>query len=247
LAKSEGCVFVRLAPTLKRTPENEGVFRLVGYKRAPIFVQSELSWRLNLLPSIEELLAGMRKSTRYILRREESYGVAYDSSDQSEDFERFYNLYKETVKNQEYVGHSKDFIEEEFKTFAEVGGARLYFAYTGDGSNKTDLAAAMVITQGVSGFYHYGGSRKDEHNTPAPHLLQWHIIRDLKSRGFSYYNFWGIAEDDKPNHPWRGLTIFKKGFGGEELAYLKTQDYIIGPLYWFNWAIETIRRIKRNY
>jgi DNA-directed RNA polymerase subunit beta' len=32
-------------------------------------------------------------------------------------------------------------------------------------------------------------------------------------------------------------------YGGKE----KTQDYIIGPLYWFNWAIETIRRIKRNY
>ncbi len=247
LAKEEGCVFVRLAPTLKRSAENEDIFRAVGYKRAPIFVQSELSWRLPLHPSEDELLTNMRKSTRYILKRTEQYGVSFEYSDRPEDFDRFYNLYKETVKNQEYVGHSKGFIEEEFKTFVSGGGARLYFASITKGGKKMDLATALVITQGASGFYHYGGSRKDESNTPAPHLLQWSIIKDLKSRGLSFYNFWGIAEEDKPNHPWRGLTVFKKGFGGEELAYVKTQDYIISPFYWFNWVIESFRRIKRHY
>lgn len=247
LAGEEGCVFVRLAPTLKRIPENEAVFRVAGYRRAPIFVQSELSWRLPLNPTEDILLANMRKSTRYILKRTDSYGVECESSERLEDFERFYNLYKETVKNQEYVGHGKDFIEEEFKTFASSGCARLYFASVIEGGKRVDLATALVITQGSSGFYHYGGSRKDENNTPAPHILQWYIIRDLKSRGFSYYNFWGISEDDKPNHPWRGLTVFKKGFGGEELAYVKTQDYVLSPLYWFNWIIESFRRIKRNY
>ncbi len=246
-AKQEGCTFLRLAPTLQRNEENEQVFRALGYRRAPIFVQSELSWRLNLAPSEDELLSGMRKSTRYILKRSDSYGLSISSSSDSADFERFYDLYKETVKNQEFVGQGKSFIEEEFRTFAASGNARLYFAQTEINGNPLDLATAMIITQGSSGFYHYGASRKDDKNTPAPHLLQWHIIKDLKSRGFSYYNFWGVSEEDKPNHPWRGLSIFKRGFGGEELAYVKTQDYILSPLYWLNWVVETARRIKRNY
>jgi lipid II:glycine glycyltransferase (peptidoglycan interpeptide bridge formation enzyme) len=247
LAKEEGCVFVRLAPTQKRTPEMAELYRSSGYRQAPIFVQSELSWRLNLQPPEQELLANMRKSTRYILKRSDTYGVHFESTADPESFDRFYNLYLETVKNQEYVGHSKDFIYEEFRTFAESGMARFYFIYTNEGGQKKDLATALIITQGSSGFYHYGGSRKDEKNTPAPHLLQWHIIKDLKNNGFFFYNFWGISEEDKPNHPWRGLTVFKKGFGGEELAYVKTQDYILHPFYWFNWVVETVRRIKRNY
>ena len=247
LAKKEHCTFIRIAPTLKRNEENAQVFRSNDYKKAPIFVQSELSWRLNLEPSEEELLSGMRKSTRYILKRADSYGLTITSSANHDDFERFYDLYKETVKNQEFVGQGKGFIEEEFRTFSASGNARLYFAQSQQDGKAIDLATAMIITQGSSGFYHYGASRKDDKNTPAPHLLQWHIIKDLKARGFSYYNFWGISEEDKPNHPWRGLSIFKRGFGGEELAYLKTQDYILSPLYWLNWVVETARRIKRNY
>ncbi|KXK11815.1 MAG: FemAB family protein [Microgenomates bacterium OLB23] len=239
-------MFVRVAPTLQRTSDHALMFSSLGYRQAPMFAQSELSWRLSLLPTTNELLAHMRKSTRYILKREASYGVSFDISNNPADFDRFFKLYTETVKHQEYVGHSRAFIEQEFTTFAASGCAQLYFAYTQNGDKKTDLAGAMVITQGASGFYHYGGSHKDN-NIPAPHLLQWYIIKNLKEKGFSYYNFWGISDDDKPNHPWRGLTVFKKGFGGEELRYVKTQDLVLKPTYWLNWLIETLRRIKRGY
>jgi len=245
LGRDEHCVCVRLAPTLERNQENLALFHSAGYRNAPMFVQSELSWRLPLTPPEEDLLTNMRKSTRYILKRSDAYGLSFSSSSSIEDFDRFYALYAETVKNQEFVGQSQAFIKEEFSVFVSSGSARLYFAQSNEGG--VDLATAMIITQGSTGFYHYGASRKDERNTPAPHLLQWNIIKDLKARGYTYYNFWGISEDDKPNHPWRGLTVFKKGFGGEELAYLKTQDLIISPLYWIGWCIETLRRIKRHY
>ncbi len=243
VATQERCVFIRVAPTFNRTEENAGVFRKLGFRKAPIFVQSELSWRLKLDKTEEELLADMRKSTRYILRRADSYGVTLDSSADPADFDRFYSLYNKTVKQQEFVGQNKTFVEREFLSFLKNNGARLYFAQRGG----KDLATAMIILQGKSGFYHYGASQKDEENTPAPHLLQWHIIKDLKNRGYGFYNFWGISPEDKPDHPWRGLTIFKKGFGGEELVYLQTQDYILKWSYWLNWIVETVRRIKRRY
>lgn len=71
--------------------------------------------------------------------------------------------------------------------------------------------------------------------------------RYSKKQGFSFYNLWGIALEDKPHHPWRGLTFFKKGFGGFAKEYLPTQDYVLKPTYWFNWITEILRRIKKQY
>ena len=62
-----------------------------------------------------------------------------------------------------------------------------------------------------------------------------------------YYSFWGIAPEDELNHPWKGLTLFKKGFGGRAEEYVKTQDFIISKKYWFNYIIERLRKTKRGF
>jgi lipid II:glycine glycyltransferase (peptidoglycan interpeptide bridge formation enzyme) len=31
--------------------------------------------------------------------------------------------------------------------------------------------------------------------------------------------------EENANHPWKGLSLFKKGFGGHEKDYLRTKDY----------------------
>ncbi|OGK23936.1 hypothetical protein A3H80_04160 [Candidatus Roizmanbacteria bacterium RIFCSPLOWO2_02_FULL_37_19] len=243
LGKEEGCSFVRIASTLPRNIENDRIFKKAGFCNAPIFIQSELSQILDIQPTQEDLLKNMRKSTRYILKKAHEYKLRYMKSTDPNDFNMFYNLYKQTVQKQEYVGHSYNFIKQEFLSFLENDSVNLYFVF----DNKTLLSAAMIIHQNKTGFYHYGASQKNKSNIPSSHLLQWYIIQDLKRLGFDRYNFWGIAPEDKPNHPWKGLTVFKKGFGGEERAYLQTQDYILEWKYWINWFVETVRRIRRGY
>jgi len=68
---------------------------------------------------------------------------------------------------------------------------------------------------------------------PAAYLLQWEAIREVKSRGCKLYNFWGIS-DERRNHPWAGLTLFKKGFGGFSKEYLLAQDLPLRPFYWLS-------------
>ena len=64
--------------------------------------------------------------------------------------------------------------------------------------------------------------------------------------GCNYYNFWGIAPPDKPKHPWAGLSVFKKGFGGFEEAYLHAQDFPISPKYYLNYVVERVRKWRRK-
>src|SRR3989344_8911611 len=243
LAKKEMCVFVRIAPVVERTPENKTLFEGVGFRKAPIFVQSEQSWVLDITPEPHVLLKNMRKSTRHILKNKDVYDVECRRSTLSEDIDLFCSLYNKTVANQGFFGQSTHFIKIEFETFMQSSAVSLYFAY----HKSKPVAAAFVIEQNKTGFYHYGASVRLDTYVPAPHTLQWFIIEDLKSRGFQRYNFWGIAPENKPRHPWAGLSLFKKGFGGEPHTYTQTQDYVIGPAYWLNWVVETIRSARRGY
>jgi len=82
---------------------------------------------------------------------------------------------------------------------------------------------------------------------PASYVVQWRSILEARKRGINLYNFYGIAPDDKPNHPWRGITLFKKGFGGREINYIHAHDLPVSPMYLVPRTIEAIRTKMRGY
>ena len=85
---------------------------------------------------------------------------------------------------------------------------------------------------------------EDKENQPNQDTLK----KEAKKRGMKWYNFWGIAPDDAPaSHPFKGITHFKKGFGGEEKQLLHCQDMPLSWKYWINWFIETVRSKKRGF
>jgi len=61
-----------------------------------------------------------------------------------------------------------------------------------------------------------------------------------------YYNFWGIAEDASPEHPWYGLTQFKKGFGGNLYECYGAMDYPLSFRYIPIRLLETLRKKKKK-
>lgn len=197
LAHKESCVFVRVAPISPRTKENDHIYYDLGYRDAPIFVQSEESLVLNIEPPADELLKNMRKSTRYILKNKDTYPIQYVRTTSRDEISTFCNLYIQTVINQGFFGQSTTFIKREFETFEASKNVALYFAH----HNGNPLTAALVIEQNNTGYYHYGASVRTQDNIPAPHLLQWFIINDLKARNFIRYNFWGVAPENKTQPP----------------------------------------------
>ncbi len=224
LAKKERAWFVRMSPQVERLPD-------LGLVPAPIHaMDAEICWVLDLDKNEEELLANMRKTTRYEIRH--AAGVKVEKS---KDLERFIRLYNATSQRHNFVQHTG--IREEFETL----DADLYIA----SHQGTDLAAAMIVYFGDEAIYHHGASVPTK--IPASYLLQWEAIREAKSRGKKLYNFWGIAPEDKSNHPWRGITVFKTGFGGREVRFLHAQDLPVSPLYIIPKTIEEIRKRYKGY
>ena len=242
IAKSHHCGFIRICPLSEKNTKNEVMYEKLGFRNAPTHVHPELTWVLDITPSDEELMQQMRKTTRYSIKKAEKDGVTIRQSNVPEDVEVFWKVYQETVTRQQFTPFSKDFLRTQFETFQQSDQVRWYFAdYQGE-----TISAAMIVYDGTCGYYHHGASTQAHKKIPASYLIQWHAIQEAKRRGCRLYNFYGVVPESEVNHPWAGLSLFKRGFGGFEEAYVHAQDFILSPMYWVTWGIETIRRLKRG-
>lgn len=241
-AKELRCDFVRICPILMDTEANRQVFKELGFRGAPIHMHPELSWILDITPSEDSLLAAMRKTTRYLIRKGEKEGIEVTVHQDSQALKDFWPVYEATFQRQRFTPFSRRYIEKEFGLYAERGAASLFLAhYQGE-----VISAAIIIFYGNSGFYHHSGSVPKFASINSSYLLQWRVIQEAKRRGLKFYNFWGISPDSQPRHPWAGLSLFKKGFGGYSEHYVHAQDKPLTYRYYLNYLVETLRRIQRG-
>lgn len=240
LASTHNCSFVRVRPQLESNDFSKELFKTLGFKIAPMHLHAELTNQLDVKKPEQDLLANMRKATRYEIRKAEKLEITIKESTDFKDIKKFYNLQMETAKRQGFVPFSLKFLEEQFRVFANTGNAILYSSYF----EKKLLAQAFIIFYGTEAVYHYGASTNDGRQYPGAYLIQWHAIKEAKKRGISVYNFWGVAAE---GHRFSNLSMFKRGFGGEDFAYLHAQDLVVNyPKYFINFLVETIRRKIRK-
>lgn len=236
-AQREQAWFYRIGPLLPDTAATRALFSGLGLRPAPIHaMDAEYTWVLHLSDAETVILAHMRKTTRYLIRQAEKLGVVVTESHEIDDFLR---LYRQTAQRQKFVAHRG--IEAEFAVFSSRRQAQLLVASQGG----QVLATALIIYFGDQAIYHHGASVQSK--VPASYLLQWYAICAAKKRGMQWYNFWGIAPEDKPNHPWQGITLFKKGFGGELRAFVHAHDAPLSPLYRLSASVEILRKRLKHY
>ncbi|MFZ6014814.1 MAG: lipid II:glycine glycyltransferase FemX [Patescibacteria group bacterium] len=236
------CSFIRICPLKIANSENEDLFLSLSFKQAPIHMHPELAWMIDLKQNEDEILKGMRKTTRHAIKKAESEGVEIIASNDPDDIDKFLEVYNQTVSRQHFVPFSKKYLLNEFNEFNKDQQIQYYFAQY----NNKIISAAIIIFDKNGAYYHHGASTHEFPNIPGSQLLQWEAIKQAKQKGCQIYNFWGIAPDENPNHPWAGLSRFKKGFGGYAEEYVHAKDYVLKMSYWLNWVIEYIRRKKRR-
>ncbi len=234
--------FIRISPVIEEEHADMPFFVKRGFRNAPVHnMDAENAWVLDLSQDEQEIMAGMRKTTRYLVRRAQNLGVEISSAGTAKDFEEFMDLYERTSKRHNFIPHRG--LREEFDIFVNNKMAKLFVAR----HNSNIIAGALVIYYGNQAVYHHGASADEYKDIPGAYLIQWEAIKEAKRQGKTIYNFWGVVPPEKPKHPWHGLTLFKTGFGGRRVNLIHAQDLPTSPLYWKNYTIETIWRIKRGY
>ena len=137
---------------------------------------------------------------------------------------------------------SEKFLTEPFAAFVADDQVVLFQAYEGN----TLLAAAFVLFYNGEAVYHYGVSTEANAKLPGSYACQWAAILEAQQRGCTKYNFWGIAPEEETKHRFAGVSLFKRGFGGTEVAYLPARDIALSWKYQLTFWFETLRRKMRR-
>jgi len=242
IAREKKMWFVRISPLVKNESKEAALFS--KFPTSPMYDVDALdTWILDLTQSEEEILKNMRKSTRYEIRKAGKDVVTIEISNDVEDIDKFYPIYSETVQRQKWTGYSKHYIKQQFKTFNIDNQASLYLAKY----KNQYIAGSIFISQGNTCYYHYSGSLTKYRKIPGSSLIHWENIKNCKKRGLQKYNFWGISPENKPDHPWQGLSFFKMGFGGYAQRWMPAKDMPISPLYWLTNIFEKWQKGKKGY
>ena len=242
--KTLGCVFVRVRPQCENNEKNLGIFRGNGLKKAPMYLSVEYAGVLDLNKTEEEIMVGMRQRLRRALRKGAKNDIKIEKSTDPKDIHTFYEIQLQTAKRHDFYAFSEDFLTKQFEAFAPNGEAVLYTAKH-DGEI---LAQNFMIFYGNEASYHYGVSSELGTKLSGAPLLHMEAMRDARERGIKRYNFWGIVDENDTKHRFYGVSVFKRGFGVDELKYLPAQDIILKPFEYYTktWLIETIRKKIRH-
>ncbi|NMB57165.1 aminoacyltransferase [Candidatus Beckwithbacteria bacterium] len=242
LAKENDCDFIRMRPQTLETEELKQQIEKLKWQESPMHLTADLTLQLDLTLSEEDLLKQMRKNTRYEVRQAEKMGITVIKSKNPKDIEPFYKHQIELAQKHKFVPFSFDFLDKQFKTFVEDEQVLLFHSYL----DKKLLASAFIIFYNGEAVYHYGISTEDNQKLPGAYACQWEAIKEAKNQGMQKYNFWGIAPKDDLNHRFAGVSLFKRGFGGEEVEYLKAHDLAVSSKYYLTKGFELIRKKVRN-
>jgi len=212
---------LRIEPRWKCLPDFVSGFRPVPPLADP-YMEARDTRCIDLRATEEAILGQMKPKGRYNIGVAQRHGVSIVEDTSLQGLADFQNIYEETAERQGIKPKGPDYFEVLLSFLLPARRVTLFFAeYQG-----VRLATALVIYFGPRATYFYGGSRDIYRHVMAPYLLHFEIMRKAKKLGHEWYDLWGIAPTDDPQHPWHYFSVFKAKFGGLELRLVPTLDYV---------------------
>lgn len=237
--------FIRFNSAVKNTMENKNQFSKLDFINAPMHEHAEDTNLLDLTPTEEQLLNNIKKKDRYYIHRALKEWVEIKINNSVEHIDELINMHQNHANRinwkKTYSAFSPEFIKNLYKVFwNNISTISASFEW------KTE-SILMTIKFWKTCVYYIAAS--DIHNPKfSPnYLCQWEAIKKAKRDWCTLYNFWWVSPDNNPKHPIAWVSQFKRKFSWYDYSLLHAQDLVLSPIYYFNWIIETFRRIKRGY
>ncbi len=220
IAHQENALAFRMDPPITEDDQvSISIYKSLGFIPNPRKqIQPKLSQVLDLTDGYESILKEMKPKTRYNINLARKKELVITNDVSPESIHAFVELTTITANRNKFKSHSPKYYETQIKTLSQYNMISLWIAKI----ENTPIAAILIVTFGPMAVYVHGSSNDTYRNLMAPYLLHDLAIKDAIDNGVTYYDFGGITSD--PDHPWAGITRFKKGFGGEEVKYITTQE-----------------------
>ena len=218
----KSCLFIRFDLAWEAADLDSGA-DMSPLVKSKVDIQPPSTVILDLSPSEEEILKGMKSKTRYNIKLSAKKGVSVRRYG-IEVLDEWYDIYTETAARDKIALHGLEYYKTLFslaESEKDSPDLRIYMAET-EGEKIAGIVTAFYNNTAV---YLYGASRNIKRETMPSYALQWQAICDSKREGCLSYDFFGIPPADDPDHPMHGLYRFKTGFGGEIIHRCGCYDY----------------------
>jgi lipid II:glycine glycyltransferase (peptidoglycan interpeptide bridge formation enzyme) len=204
-----------------------------GYTLGAPPVAPSATMRIDLRPSLEQILARMSPSKRHEIRRGQRAGVAIKSGGRT-DVELFHALHAATARRQGFPALSKSYLWQQWDALPP-GAVQLILAFH-DGRAVAG-AWMTAFSDTVSGrLTGWVGQKGPVHPAMACH---WGAIQWAKENGYRYYDLGGfdrryaellIARQPLPDEFHQTPYAFKQYLGAEPLLLPVARQRAFGPL-----------------
>jgi len=249
LSKKEGAIFIKMDPDLvlsngipgssEDTPDRSGqAIQSELEQRGWIFSQDQIQYRntvmIDLAPSEEDLLAGMKQKTRYNIRLAVKKGVTLRLGTTA-DLPMIYRMYAETSVRDGFVIRDEDYYRTVWQKFMQIPSnetANSTFPFVMPLIAQLEdqpIAAILVFFFAGRAYYLHGMSREAHRDKMPNHLLQWEAIKRAKAEGCKLYDLWGAPDDFNEKDGMWGVFRFKEGLGGRVVRTLGAWDFTPNP------------------
>jgi lipid II:glycine glycyltransferase (peptidoglycan interpeptide bridge formation enzyme) len=206
---------------------------LAGRRYAPNQIMIPSTLILDLTKSGDELMADMRKSTRYEIRKGGRAGLDIRRVTEEAEVLRVLDVYKETAERAGFaIHHDKYYLD----IHRELGDKSVLVAtYIDD----APACFAWCVNSASTSFLLYGGGNDAGRKATATAPTYWRTIEIAQEQGLVRYDMNGLLND--------GISDFKKSFA-------KHTDELVGSIdvafsRWYNtWntALPTAKKVVRK-
>ncbi len=205
-----------------------------GFEACDLELAPVASLVLDLSPSLDQLLANMKRQTRQNIRRGEQGGlIVRDGSEV--DFDEFYEFHRATSQRQGFEPYAKAYYLDMWRAFRPGGLIKLFIAEI-EGKRVTGLLLIPFGDTVIAKILGWSG----EHPELRPNdAVFWHAIKWSKESGFQYFDFEGIdkkgaqavlAGESLPAELQHSPDFFKMGYGGQVVLYPPAFEMIPNPI-----------------
>jgi lipid II:glycine glycyltransferase (peptidoglycan interpeptide bridge formation enzyme) len=220
-ARRLGCAFVRFEPDEVTDAE------LLALKARRVRSrQHEHTLMLRLDVDEATLRRGLRSGHRSGINSAEKRGLSLAQVRDPGDITDFIALLRQTEARGAFYSHDAPYYHAIADELMPTGEASLYYASV-DGQR---VAGVLVFDFGLTRHYAFAASDPQRRSVMPGPPLAWRTILDGRAKGLRWFDFWGIAPPDQPEHSWAGITEFKRGFGGEVHTRAGTWELPVRPL-----------------